>query len=188
MNMHYQCYANMETPNFGDPGSHNCIDLWTPSSLELYGCGDSFMDLGTTTGKYTTGQGRRKRSGWYGLGRTNFRSLLGVAICDRDIGGCGNMLSARAACGSSCRTSKSCNKQLSGSSNARIKPRLKGKQRSIDHHLQSPISHLPASSFAKGPSERLKCWIEAASTADLVVGRSYTTMRAKTHYFAIRVY
>ena len=25
---------------------------------------------------------------------------MGVAICDRDIGGCGNMLSARAACGS----------------------------------------------------------------------------------------
>ena len=47
-----------------------------------------------------------------------------------------------------------------------------------------PISHLPASSFAKGPSERLKCWIEAASTAGLVVGRSYPTMRAKTHYLA----
>ena len=29
-------------PQFGDPGSHNCIDLWTPSSLELYGCGDLF--------------------------------------------------------------------------------------------------------------------------------------------------
>ena len=45
-------------------------------------------------------QGHRKRSGWSGLGRTNFRSLVSVAICDCDIGGCGNMVSARATCAS----------------------------------------------------------------------------------------
>ena len=35
---------------------------------------------------------------------------------------------------SSCRTSNSCNNQVSGTSNARMNPRLEGKQRSINHH------------------------------------------------------
>ena len=41
----------------------------------------------------------------------------------------------------------------------------------------------PKKSFAKTKMVR-----EAASPAGLVGGHSYTTMRAKTHYFATRVY
>ena len=48
--------------------------------------------------------------------------------------------------------------------------------------LRSPISHLLASSFPKGPSEKLRRWRQAGSQAGLVGGCSYTTMRAKTHY------
>ena len=46
-------------------------------------------------------QGRRKRSSWSDLGRTNFRRLV-TGGCGNmrlsNIGGCGNMLLARAAC------------------------------------------------------------------------------------------
>jgi len=90
----------------------------------------------------TLNQGRRKRSGWFGLGRTNFWSLVGVVICNRLIL-MGVVVCYRPArhahqCSvqirSSCRMSNSCNKQVSESSNTRLKLRLEGKQRSINHH------------------------------------------------------
>ena len=62
----------------------------------------------------------RKRSGWSGLGRTNFRSLVGVVICDRLIL-VGVVICYRPARRAhhqcrvriwrSCRTSNSCNKR-----------------------------------------------------------------------------
>ena len=51
-----------------------------------------------------------------------------------------------------------------------------------------PNQPLTGFQFPKGLSERLRQWREAVSQAGLVGGRSYTTMRAKTHYFAIHVY
>ena len=81
------------------------------------------------------------------LGRTNFQGLggcylVGVAmvpvICAyRPAAVCASVWCAH-QCSvrirSSCRTANSCNKQVSESSNTRLKPRLEGKQRLIDHH------------------------------------------------------
>ena len=59
------------------------------------------------------------------------------------------------------------------------RPRQEIQMLTILLFLRSPISHLPASSFTKGPSERLRRWREAASQAGLVSGHSHTTMRAR---------
>ena len=53
--------------------------------------------------------------------------------------------------------------------------------------LRSPISQLPASSFPKGSSERLRRWREAASPAGLVGGWSYRQRRTILPYVSMIV-
>ena len=93
-------------------------------------------------------QGCRKQSGWSGFGRTNVRSLVGVVICDRlilvGVVVCYRPTQCAHQCSvwiqSSWRTSNSYNKQVSESLNTRLKPRLEGKQRPIDHHHHGCIN------------------------------------------------
>ena len=79
------------------------------------------------------------------LVRFGLDQLSEIGRCDNmqsiNIGGCGNMLSAYTASASmqhadpeQLQNVEQLQEQVSESSNTRLKPRLEGKQRSIDHH------------------------------------------------------
>ena len=149
-------------------------------------------------------QGSRKWSSWSGLGRTNFQSLVGVVICDRLI-----LVGVVMCCWpawrvhqcsvwirNSCRTLNSCNKQVSESSNrnARLKPKLKGKQWSIDHHHHHGYKcwryccsyEAQLATYRFPVSQKVLRKMVERSCQSSWFSRwlfSYTTMRAKMHYF-----
>ena len=118
-----------------------------------------------------------------------------------NIGGCGGILSARVECASvqrvdldhsSCRTSNSCNKQVSESSNARLKPRLKGKQRSIDHHQHdnTVVSTKPNQPLTSFQFPKLRPFGKTKMVERICQSSWFNRwpfLQVKTHYFPIHV-